>query len=336
MGRRDRHLQEDLTPLASCRDRRLGLWLVLLLGVVCSINPPLKLADIVDSSRAVELSQVPFHSQEAHHCGPASLLTLLEASGVEIGYEAVAARVYVPGLEGSLQPEMTASARGFGRIAYPLPPEPEALFAEVAAGRPVLVLLNLGLPSRPYWHYAVVVGYEPAGNRVVMRSGTEPRRTQKAPGWLRQWDWAGRWAISALRPDEWPDRPDRERLLQALADFEDAAAPAAAHAAWQNAVDHWPNEPTVWLGLGNTSVALADGQAAEAAYRRTLELAPDHLPARLNLASLLHESGRACAGLEQIGSAPPVDHRLHAAFRELEQTLRAACTTPPHDHPSRD
>jgi len=297
----------------------------------CSINPSLQLSTVVASPTAIELTEVPFYPQEAHHCGPASLLTVLEASGIEAGYESIAERVYVPGLTGSLQAEMTASVRHFGRIAYPLPPEPGALLAELAGGRPVLTLLNLGLPSRPYWHYAVVIGFDPAANWVVMRSGTERRLTTKAPVWLRQWDWAGRWAIALLRPEEWPAQPDRDRLLQALADFEDAADPAAAGAAWRNAIDHWPGEPHAWLGLGNAAAMQDDWEGAETAYRRVLALAPEHLPARINLASSLHEAGRSCAGLAQLGGEPPAEHPLLGSFSDLESVLRDACTPPPHD-----
>ncbi len=250
---------------------------------------------------------------------------VLEASGVETDYSTVTSRVYVPGLEGSLQAEMTATSRHFGRIAYPLAPEPAALLAEIAAGRPVLVLLNLGLPSRPFWHYAVVIGYDPDNNRILLRSGTESRVERKARSWLRQWDWAGRWAIVLLRPSEWPVRPDRARLLRALADFEDGADPESARSSWQNAVDHWPDEPNAWLGLGNSAHALADWRAAETAYRRALALAPTHLPARFNLASSLHEAGRSCAALPELGSAPPPDHPLYRDFTALERALRDAC-----------
>ncbi len=341
MGRRDRYLQEDLRRLTISRGhvlrghisrahvspgQSLGLCFALLLCLGCSINPPLKLAHLGGADRTVELSAVPFHPQEAHHCGPASLLTVLQASGIETDYETVAARVYVPGLEGSLQAEMTASARQFGRVAYSLPPEPEALLAEVTAGKPVLVLLNLGVPSRPFWHYAVVVGYEVAANRIIMRSGAENRLATKASVWLRQWDWAGRWAMVLLRPDEWPVRPERRRLLQALADFEDAAAPSAVRRAWQNAVGHWPTETNAWLGLGNAAHALEDRRAADAAYRRVLELAPTHLPARLNLASSLDEEGRSCEGLAEIGAPPSAEHPLYSTFRELEQSLGDACS----------
>ena len=300
----------------------------LLLCAGCSLNPPLDLADTVAAGEPVEmveLVEVPFHPQQAHHCGPASLLTMLEHSGVSPGYDAVARRVYVPGLEGSLQVEMLAAGRQFGRLTYPVVPEPAALVAEVAAGRPVLVLLNLGVPSSPRWHYAVVVGFDPQTNRIFMRSGTEPRRAKKAPAWLRQWDWAGRWAMVLLRPGEWPAQPHRERLLQALADFEDSAPAESAGQAWRAATDHWPDEPLAWLGLGNAAHRLQDWNAAQAAYRRALELDPEHLAARLNLALTLQETGQACEGLEELHSPPSEDHPLSPAFAELRNSLQQRC-----------
>lgn len=303
----------------------------LLLVTGCSVNPPLKLADTVDLDAPVELTEVPFHPQQAHHCGPASLLTLLEHSGVSTDYDAVVRRIYVPGLEGSLQLEMLATGRQFGRLTYPLPPDPAALFAEVAAGRPVLVLLNLGVPSSPRWHYAVVVGFDPQRNRIFMRSGTEPRRVRKAPVWLRQWDWAGRWAMVSLRPGEWPaqsqqpEQPHRERLLQSLADFEDSAPAEDVEKSWRTATLHWPYEPLAWLGLGNAAHRLEDWNRAQAAYRRALEFDPENLPARLNLALTLQEIGQACEGLEELHSPPSADHPLSTAFAELRETLGQQC-----------
>jgi hypothetical protein len=281
------------------------------------------------AGKAVELVDVPFYPQEEHHCGPASLLTMLEHSGVSADYESVVRQVYVPGLKGSLQVEMQAASRGFGRIVYPLPAEPMALFAEVSAGRPALVLLNLGVPSRPFWHYAVVVGFDPESNRVLMRSGEKSRRRKRAPAWFRQWDWAGRWAIVLLRPEEWPVEPQRERLLQAMADFEDHAPAADAGRAWQSAVDHWPDEPIAWLGVGNAAYRLEDWSAAQEAYRQALVLAPENAPARFNLAQSLLEGGRPCDGLEALGPPPSPDHPLLATFEEIRESLRERCPAAP-------
>lgn len=240
-------------------------------------------------------------------------------------YETVVERVYVPGLEGSLQVEVKAAARGFGRIAYVLPPEPASLVAELAAGRPVIVLLNLGLPKAPVWHYAVVVGIDPKRNQILLRSGRKKLSRQRAASWMRRWDWAGRWAMVLLEPGEWPSSPDRERLLSALAAFEEAGDPAAAERAWGTASEHWPDEPLVWLGLANMAYHRRDLKKAGDGYRRALALAPDHLPARLNLATTLEESGHPCEGLRVLGVSPGEENPLAERFGEMERRLLGAC-----------
>lgn len=291
----------------------------------CALNPPLRLTDAAVTGAAVRLADVPFHPQQAHHCGPASLLSLLEASGIAASYERVVERVYLPGLEGSLQVEMLAASRQFGRIAYSLPPEPAAVLAEVEAGRPVLVLLNRGLPGRPVWHYAVVVGFEPRRNRLLLHTGRRAWSRQPARAWLRRWDWAGRWAMVLLRPGEWPAAVDRARLLRALAAFEDAADPAAAGRAWRRASEAWPDEPIAWLGVGNAAHRRGDMPTAQEAYRRALALAPEQLPARLNLALSLEAEGAACEALAALGSPPDGEHALGAAFADLRTRLRRDC-----------
>jgi hypothetical protein len=319
VGRRHRHLQEGLT--AAARICSLAL-----LAAGCSVHPPLDLRAVA-GSETVELTAVPFHAQLDHQCGPAALLALLEHSGVEVSYDAVVQRVYVPGLEGSLQVEMAAAARHFGRIAYSLPPRPEAVFAEVSQGRPVVALFNLGVPSRPVWHYAVVVGFDPQAGRVLLRSGRDRRQTWRASSWLRRWDWGGRWALVALRPGEWPAAADRRRLLQALADFETGAPPLQAREAWLTAAERWPDEPLVWLGLGNAAHGAGDPAAAVMAFRRALGVAPAHLAARLNLATVLEAAGDPCGGLSQLGPPPDPAHPLAARFTALEGELRSSCAS---------
>lgn len=296
-----------------------------LLAGGCAAIPTLDLDRLDQLPPAVELESVPFHAQLDDHCGPASLLTVLEASGVEPGFEAVSARVYVPDLGGSLQAEMLAAARAFGRIPYRLAPDPVDVFTELAAGRPVLILQNLGVESLPFWHYAVVIGFDRESNRVILRSGDEYRLVSPAGRWLRQWHRAGRWAVVLLQPGELPAAPERSRLLRAVADFEAVSTPAATGQAWRAVSALWPDEPIAWLGIGNAAWGSEDLEAAERAFERVLALEPGHNPARYNLARVLEETGRACAALELLagldrealgGRVPAARTRLRESCRE--------------------
>lgn len=244
------------------------------------------------------LESVPFHPQTEYHCGPAALTTVLEYSGIPADYDALIDQVYIPGRSGSLQVEMMAATRANSRIAYRLPPRPEAVFREVAAGRPVLVLENLGLQARPVWHYAVVVGYDQSRNQVIERSGREKELRTGAGRWLRRWDRAGRWAMLSLRPGEWPAQPERRAWVHAAADFEAAANADTALMIWRQTVERWPEEPIALLGIGNAHFALDDFEAAADAYQRLLNVVPDNAAGRFNLAVTLARTGRTCRAAE--------------------------------------
>jgi len=306
--------------------------LVLLFTIVAVMTgcAGLRLADETDDlPAAINLETVPFHSQTAFHCGPAALATVLEHGGVEVTPDELAERVYTPGLRGSLQAEMTATARARGRIAYRLPSEPRAILAEVAAGRPVLVLENLGLESLPYWHYAVVVGYERDNNVMILRSGTEREQRVRAGRWLRRWDRAGRWALLLLEPGQWPVEPEPERWIAAAADFEAVASPDEARQVWKQTVQRWPQAPLAWLGLGNASYALGDPEAAVSAYRRLLELQPEHASARYNLAVALARSSRPCEALPLLESLADHDMLAERVGSRLTRAERA-CANDAH------
>ncbi|TVR54028.1 MAG: tetratricopeptide repeat protein [Puniceicoccaceae bacterium] len=293
-------------------------------GPGCAIGPQLKVANLAESP-SVELRAVPHHPQGDFYCGPASLLSVLDHAGVETGLDEVMARVYLPDREGSLQIELLAATRHFGRIAYLLPPDPGAVLAEIDRGRPVLVLLNLAIPDRPHWHYAVVVGYDATRNTLILRSGDHVRLVEPARSWNRQWTWAGSWAMVALRPGELPAAPDRTRLLRALADFERQADPEAAGTAWEAALEWQPEEPLAWLGLGNSHYRRQDWARAASAYTHLLELDPDHLPGRLNLASTLARQDRPSEALQVLERhRPDPSSPLAAPWQTLHDELTAA------------
>lgn len=260
----------------------------------CAINPPLRVADAMPA-RAQDgvllLGDVPFHPQTELQCGPAALAAVLGASGVRVTPGELAPQVFLPGRDGSLQLELVGAARRAGRIPYRVGRTPEALLAELQAGRPVLVLQNLLVRTWPKWHYAVLVGADPAGNRLILNSGEERAMEVRAPSFLRTWDWGGRWGIVALRPGELPAMPDPTTYLTAVADFEAVAGAKAALPAWNAALRRWPGDPRPHLALGNQAHAAGDEVAAIRHYRKGLALAPSDPVLGNNLASVLGRLG---------------------------------------------
>ena len=148
----------------------------------------------------VELDRVPFFPQQEYHCGPAALASVLVYRGRRVTPEDLAERVYVPGLEGSLQVEIVAAARQFDVLPVVLDGRLDALVREIAAGNPVFVLQNLGLESLPVWHYEVVVGYDLEAGEFILRSGTERRVARRFAVFERTWGRAGNWALAVGEP----------------------------------------------------------------------------------------------------------------------------------------
>ena len=182
-----------------------------LLCAGCSINPQWQLAR-GDAPAEPVLLGVPFHPQTEYQCGPAALATVLGASGVPITPEALVPQVYLPGRQGSLQPELVAATRRAGRIPYLVDQDPSALLEELHAGRPVLVLQNLLVRSVPRWHYAVVVGYDAPRQKLLLRSGQNRLRRESVEMFESTWRHGEFWMLSVHRPGEIPPIASEQQL----------------------------------------------------------------------------------------------------------------------------
>ena len=270
--------------------RALATWLFLFLLAGCAINPPLDLAQLaaVDSIR---LQGVPFYPQLDYECGPAALAGVLGASGVSATAQTVSPQVFLPGRQGSLQIELVAATRRAGRIPYIVEGTPQALVAELQAGRPVLVLQNLQTRDFPVWHYAVLVGLDAGANRVYLNSGVEQAMPIPAPEFLRTWDWARRWALVALRPGELPADAQAARYIHAVLEFEAVAGKQAAVPAWEAARLRWPREALPYLALGNHAHSGDNLKTAADYFQRGLQFNPQDSALTNNLASVLGELG---------------------------------------------
>jgi tetratricopeptide (TPR) repeat protein len=302
--------------------RPLGLMLVLcLLAAGCAHN---RYDAHIDATRPLELTDTPFFPQEDYQCGPAALATVLSASGLTVSPDELRDQVYLPGRRGSLQIELLAASRRHGRLPYLLDPEWPAIQRELLAGRPVLVLQNLGLPWFPVWHYAVVIGYDPAHHDVILRSGTETRRIVDINRFMRSWAQASYWALVVLAPGQEPVQIDKERYLHAVAALEASGQIAAAERFYQAALVSWPSDPLALFGLANIAVAEKRWAAAEVRYRELLSIAPDHVAARNNLAYLLMKRGcrrAALAGIDAAMTASGLDHPLRSTLEETRRDI---------------
>lgn len=263
--------------------------MLLLAGCAGTGRPPGPGVD--DLPARVELADTPFFPDDSHYCGPAALATSLSAAGIPATPQALIEQVFLPGRRGTLQIEMLSGARRQGAVATVIPDSAQALFREIAAGHPVVVLQNLGLSWAPSWHYAVVVGYDRGAENILLRSGPMQRQEMSLRTFLLTWNRSGRWALVTTRPDRLPVTATQAQTVQALVAFERNAPAPAAVQAYRTGLARWPDHPTLSMGLGNALYAAGDKEGAQAVFLRVAQT--HHLAAAYNnLARLLLEAGR--------------------------------------------
>ncbi len=277
----------------------------------------------IPSSR--ELTRVPFYPQQQYQCGPAALATILNYRQAAVSPETLVPQVYLPARKGSLQLEMTATARRYGMLVYPLSPELTDVLAEVAGGNPVLVLQNLGLNWAPQWHYAVVVGYDLATAELVLRSGTTRRWQTGLATFERTWARANYWGLVIVPAGQIPYTAEPLRYLSAVFDLQQTGQSAAAYRAYEAATRQWPTQPQVWLTLGNAAYAQQDFSNAVNAFTEATRIEPDNTTGWNNLAYALLEMGCPQQARKAVACAlllAPRDSNLQASQAEIRQQAK--------------
>ncbi len=247
-------------------------------------------------SKPVLLAKVPFFAQETYQCGPAALAMMLGASGVAVTPDALVPLVYVPERKGSFQFEMIAATRSKGRVAYEIPPTMAAIFSEVTAGQPVLVLQNLGLSWYQRWHYAVVTGFDLPRGKVIMNSGLIEHYEVSLATFEHTWARSKYWAMLVLTPGVMPVNADPVHYFNAVVAMEKTNAASVVALAYLSGLERWPHDRMLLMGYANLKYAEQDLVAAGGLYRSVTIDHPDYATAYNNLAQVqfeLHEPAAA-------------------------------------------
>lgn len=276
----------------------------------------------------VELAQVPFFAQQQYQCGPAALAMVLQSTGVSVAPQDLTEDVYLPGRKGSLQLELLAATRVRDRIPYLLAEHLPAALEQVAAGRPVLVMQNLGLKIVPAWHFAVLVGYDLEARTLILRSGMTQRLVIGMDRFVRTWARAQHWGFVVLEPDRLPENPDLERYMSAAASLEAVGRLEAAARAYTNARAQWPLSAWPAVGLANVSYRKDDLRAAEDGYVAALALDADNIVAHNNLAEILASRGCVAAARVHVARAAALaaGTALESAVAATAQVVDAAAS----------
>ena len=284
--------------------------LFLLLGIVSCASTP-QTRRLVDQPPLipprVELENVPFYPQQKYQCGPAALATVINYYQYATTPERLLPLVYIPKLKGSLQAEMLSAVRNYRLLAIEQDGQLSSILESLAAGYPVLVLQNLGYDFYPFWHYAVVVGYDLDEQQLMLRSGETKRLVRSFALFERTWARSGYWSVVVVPADVIPPGVPEAHFTQAAVVLESQLSPEQAEQMYGKGHEHWPNSYPLLMGLANAAFARQQYQRAEDLYIQATALEPQRAEAWNNMAYARFYQGEKTLALQAVERAIQLD-----------------------------
>ncbi|WP_333607080.1 PA2778 family cysteine peptidase [Arsukibacterium sp.] len=271
-----------------------GLLVCLLFALTACQTPPQTkalLATPPEIARAHQIAQVPFYPQQAFFCGPTTLSEVAGFYGLQASPDDIAPATFIPGLEGTLQIEMTAATRQLGLVAYEQRGTMSQLLSLVADNIPVIVLQNNSINWLPQWHYAVVVGYDLAAKEVILHTGVTEAHRLNFSTFERTWQRGNYWLLAMLPPDKSSEHLDAFIYTKACQDLINTQQAEAGVTALITATRQWPEYWRPYFLLGNHYFSSQPLMAAHW-FEQGLAVARQQVPYLNNYAMLL--SGLSC------------------------------------------
>jgi predicted double-glycine peptidase len=141
----------------------------------------------------VIIGNVPFHPQEDHQCGPASLSGVLNYEGLGISPDEIARDLFSKSAGGTLTLDMALypQRKGFSALSYA--GSLRDLRKKIDSGYPLIVMVDYGFSVWQANHFMVVVGYNNDG--VIVNSGKKEHERIENDAFLRNWRRTDFWTL---------------------------------------------------------------------------------------------------------------------------------------------
>ena len=151
---------------------------------------------------AVIIPNVPFFSQEAYQCGPASLAMAMDYWYRKMGRddwltpERIAADTYSPSARGVLGIDLEMFARSHGFEALQYHGSMADLREKADKGVPLIILVDYGFSVYQANHFMVVTGY--TKNGVVVNSGSRENQAIPEGELAKTWKKTDYWTLAVV------------------------------------------------------------------------------------------------------------------------------------------
>jgi hypothetical protein len=293
------------------------------------------------STTANVIPNVPMQKWDIKSCGAGSLSAVLQHYGDPTTMDEWQASL--PKTRGGVMSiDLVLAARKQGFDAELVTGDAALVEAEVRAGRPVILMLQVVQypgKSLDFFHYIVIDGFDQSSNLFRTQFGDGKPRWAPMSRLMSAWKKTKN-ATIVIRPRD----PNAEALRAAVRLEQEGKYALAAHA-YRELLLRDPKSVLAWTNLGNAEMQIGRRPAAEEAFRKALELEPDAADTLNNLAWLLFEEKRMdeaepLARKAVITKAPDPWLRLDTLARilaargacdEAAMTFRAAIAAVPAD-----
>ncbi len=244
-----------------------------------------------DLPLAGHIKNIPHVIQKENHCGPATLVMVLNHLKKNVSAEVLAHTMMITNLKGTFQADMLLEARRQGMLTFKIS-SLEQLLTEVSHGNPIIVFQNVGLESLPQWHYSVVTGYDLSVPQIYLHSGPDKNDSNDLRFFERTWLLGGKWALLVLPAGKLSSTASEVEHVEAASHLEELKFFQAAQVSYHSILKKWPQSLMALIGLSNVSYRLGQKKLALTYLKNAVALHPAAGIAWHNLASLQGEMGQ--------------------------------------------